>query len=141
MSTIDAEVVMQVVEFEPGKFAPVVARKGEFKFTGGIVYRSHEQAHINIPREAAMTREFWEMQLADRTNAVVVAGGHHRIGSRGAGVPSSHRGFGGRTFRLRDLSTGEVTVCSDLWWQGEVPDFARPWFPDTHEFVGDGTFQ
>lgn len=129
------EVEVRVIEYAPGKFAPVVARGGKWKFHGGIVYGSQEAAEAAGPGEVESLRKFWDEQLANRTNAVVVDGTHYRLGTRGQNVRADHRGFGGRTHHLRNLETGDVVTCSDLWYQGVIPDFARPNFPNTHEFI------
>lgn len=42
-------------------------------------------------------------------------------------------GFGGREFKFRNLSTGEVVVTHNLWYQGEIPATHRAQLPDTHE--------
>jgi len=126
----------RVIEYAPGKFAPVVAKGGKWEFTGGRVYSSHESASFAAPEEVDFLRRFWGGQLADRSNAVVVDGEHFRIGSQSQAVRRDHRGFGGHTFHLRSLTTGDVTTCADLWRQGKIPDAYRPFFPDSHEFVG-----
>jgi hypothetical protein len=125
------EVEVRVVEYAPGKFAPVVSRGGQWQFLGGRVFYSRETAESEAAGEVAFQKKFWADQLANRSNAAVVDGEHFRIGTRTSGT----RGFGGQTFHLRDLATGEVTKCSDLWRQGLIPDFARSSFPDTHEFT------
>ena len=125
----------RVVEYAPGKFAPVVAEDGEWKFTGGRVYSSPEAAAMGAEDEVAFLRKFWGQKAQDRpSNAAVADGRYYRMGSSTA--RADLRGCAGRTFHLRNLSTGEVTTCSDLWVGGAIPDFARPAFPDTHEFVG-----
>ena len=125
----------RVIEYAPGKFAPVVAKDGEWEFTGGRVFGSAESAALAAPDEIAFTKKFWDMQLADRSNAVVVGGVHYRLGSAPDTRRPEFRGNYGRTFHLKSLATGEVIRCSDLWYQGGIPDFARPYFPDTHEFT------
>ena len=125
----------RIVEYRPGWFAPVVARHGEFTFRGGRTFTTPEAAAQHAEEEVAFTKRFWAGQLRDRSNAAVVNGEHYRFSSQPPTVRSDLRGCGGRTFHLRNLGTGEVTTSSDLWWQGVIPDFARPAFPDTHEFV------
>lgn len=125
----------RVVEYRKGCFAPVVARQGKWEFTGGRVYYSAESAAEAAAAEVDFLRRYWAEQLAERKGAVVIEGAHYRLGDRDSSSPRSSRGFGGRTFYMRDLSTGEITTCSDLWEQGRIPDFARPHFPDTHEWV------
>ena len=135
MAAFRDDVEVRVVEYAPGKFAPVVSRGGKFEFRGGRVFNSHESAEAASADEVEFQRKFWGEQLDNRTNAAVINGGHYRIGTERAGRPDEHRGFGGRTHHLRDLATGEVVTSSDLWWQGLVPDFARDALPDSHEFV------
>jgi len=129
------EVEARVVEYAPGKFAPVTKRGGKWEFRGGRVFNSHETATAAIPDEIAFQKKFWGEQLDNRTNAAVINGEHYRIGTERVGRPADVRGFGGRTYHLRNLATGEVTTTSDLWWQGLIPNFALPQFPDSHEFV------
>jgi hypothetical protein len=128
----------RVIEYAPGSFAPVVSRDGKWEFKGGRVYRSHEDASAAAVDEVNEAKKFWAMQLQNRSNAVVVGGVHYRLGSRGANVRADLRGSSGRTFHLRNLETGEMVTCSDLWFQGVIPDFARPAFADTHEFTSPG---
>lgn len=129
----------RVIEYAPGKFAPVVSKGGQWEFTGGRVYGSHEAASAAAVDEVNFAKQFWASQLENRSNAVVVGGVHYRLGSRGGDVRADLRGSGGRTFHLRNLATGEVVTCSDLWYQGAIPDFARSAFPDTHEFTGEAS--
>lgn len=129
----------RVIEIRPGLFAPVVARGGEWAWKGGRYFGSPERADQAAPGEVRNLRTFWWGQWADRVRAVVVDGGHYRLGTRSRDVPAQHRGSAGRSSRLRDLATGEVTECCDIWYQGVIPDFARPWLPDTHEFIERST--
>ena len=132
------EVESRVIEYAPGKYAPVVARGGKWEFRGGRVYASRESAEAASADEVAFQKRFWASQLEDRSNAVVIGGGHHRLGSQRP-ERGNLRGVGGRTFRMRSLATGGTVECSDLWWQGIIPDFARAALPDTHEWVDADT--
>lgn len=78
---------------------------------------------------------FWQEQINDRSNAVVVGLNHYRIGDEMAGG-TEHSGHGGRRFGLRDLLTGKVTETSNLWYQGIIPPKFREALPPTHEFYG-----
>lgn len=125
---------VRVIEYAPGRFAPVVSKRGRFEFTGGRVYSTAAAAREAALAEVEETRRYWHAQLTNRERAVVVDGEHFRFGA-GTGMA---RGYGGRRFRLRDLSTGEVTETHDLWRQGVIPDFLLADFPNTHEFVDGG---
>ena len=128
------EVEVRVIECEPGKFAPVVSRSGEWEFLGGRVFVTRESAEAAAPDEVAFQKNYWANQLDDRSNAAVIGGRHYRLGSRTEGSPSS-RGSYGLIFYVRRLDTGDASACSDLWVQGQIPDFALAHFPDTHEFI------
>lgn len=119
------------------KFVIAYPRGGEYKFTGGTVFDTREAAELALPRDLAFTENFWARQLAHSENAVVIDGKHYRTEPVPAGSPAHTRGFGGRVFKIRDMNTGEVTICGNLWFQGEIPDWARDVLVDTHEFVTD----
>lgn len=88
-----------------------------------------KEIDVKVERYVDDHANFWEMQLADRANAVVVDHTHYRVGS-GKGD-----GYGGRTFVLRELATGAETTTNDLWYQGVIPPTFRDRLPATHEFV------
>ena len=129
----------RVIEIRPGLFAPVVARGGEWVWQGGRVFGSPERAEDAAPQTVNELRSFWWGQWARPDRRVIAGGVHYRLGGRGPDVKPEVRGSGGGTFLLRDLTTGDVTETCDLWSQGTVPDFARPWLPDTHEFIERST--
>lgn len=85
--------------------------------------------YTHVERWQDHHEEYWENQIADRRNAVVVNHVHHRIGRGNGG------GFGGRTFYLRNLESGEVVRTNDLWYQGVIPPIFREQLPNTHEFA------
>lgn len=88
-----------------------------------------KEVDVRVERWVDDHAGFWEMQLADRSNAVVIDHTHYRVGS------GNGDGYGGRTFTLRDLATGAETTTNDLWYQGVIPPTFRDRLPATHEFV------
>lgn len=75
--------------------------------------------------------DFWDFQLSNPEDAVIINGNHYRIGS--TPYPKKGYGFGGQEFTIRILATGEVVKTCDLWGQGEVPEFYH--IKDTAEFI------
>lgn len=106
-----------------------VAHKGKYEWGGGTVYMSLEQAEKGKVEEAGFLRNYWARIVKNREGSVVVDGVHYYA------EPGKGNGYGGRTFWLRNLQTGEVTKSENFWRQGPIPDFARGYLPDTHEFV------
>lgn len=79
--------------------------------------------------------EFWEMQLADRTNALVINGKHYRIGTDNGRASAGFKGFGGRKFGVQKLDGTDPFDVDDLWFQGPIPPKHRDKFPDTAQFT------
>lgn len=79
---------------------------------------------------------YWERQLADRKDAVVIDGKHYRIGEeRGPG--EGFLGFGGRRFDIEFLD-GRETVTHNLWYQGPIPPKFLPRLPDNARWAQEG---
>ncbi len=70
------------------------------------------------------------MSEEDENRRVIVAGQHYMIG-----LDSSRpKGFGGRKFAIHFNDGRKVETCN-LWFQGEIPEQFRAWFPDNAEFI------
>ena len=85
------------------------------------------------PLNPTLKDPFWNEQLEDRSNAVVIGGTHYRIGS--TPYPKKGYGFGGDEFVIKLHATGEVIKTRDLWHQGDVPAEYREVLPDNASWV------
>lgn len=91
---------------------------------------------VTVTERQDSNDKFWEMQLADRTNALVINGKHYRIGeNNGRPARDTFRGFGGRKFGVQKLDGTDPFDVDDLWFQGPVPPKHRDKFPDTARFT------
>lgn len=90
-------------------------------------------------------KEFWDNLLNKEVkNRVIVKGQHftHR-GFKDLSkcthlkrrAEESFLGHGGRLFKIKMLSDGQIVETNDLWYQGEIPQEYRDRFPDNAEFV------
>jgi hypothetical protein len=84
------------------------------------------------PLNPTLNDPFWNSQLEDRSNAVVINRNHYRIGT--ATKPSRNNGMGGDFHRIK-LFNGEVIDTVDLWHQGTVPAEYSEALPDNAKFV------
>lgn len=75
---------------------------------------------------------FWQDQLAQRTDAFVIKGEHYRIGSESD--PKKFKGMGGAKHIIQ-VKNGERIVTTNLWHQGTVPEEYREVLPDNASFV------
>lgn len=109
---------------------------------------TEKAAQTELDARLAITARFWSEKLAwhdagDRTPdggyVVRVDGGHFVANHLGVdpGVHEHHLfvGFGGRTFRWRDLATGETRVSNDVWAQGTIPAALRDQLPDNATWI------
>lgn len=80
--------------------------------------------------------EFWFERASEKDDpaTVRVRGTHYRMGGRTSG---SLRGFGGAKFRVRFFD-GRKAECSDMWCQGEIPEWFREMMPDNAVFLSEG---
>jgi hypothetical protein len=98
--------------------------------TSSRVYRDAADAEAHVDEDLGFQVKYWTEQLDDREHAAVVDGVHYRMGTRTCAP--QHRGFGGSPFIFKPLvGEGEI-VCSDTWYQGIIPVWARKAFPNTH---------
>lgn len=97
-------------------------------------YNTAEECLANVDDELTFIVKYWGEQLDDRERAIVADGTHYRINPVVYSNPVLN-GFAGRTFRFKDLNTGEVIECGNTWYQGVIPEWARKAFPDTHSVV------
>jgi hypothetical protein len=95
------------------------------------VYGSVAEAAQHLDEDLEFIVRYWKEQLEDRNRAVVCGGTHYRIGETTIANPV-HRGFGGSPFTFVNISTGDITKSTNVWFQGVIPAFARHAFPDTH---------
>lgn len=118
---------------------------------GRTQYATYNSDGTKTIREIAVTvterqdsnDEFWEMQLGDRSNALVINGKHYRIGSSNGRTVAGFKGFGGRKFKIQmlpgPLGYGDTEMepfdVDDLWFQGQIPPKWRDRLPDTARFV------
>jgi len=77
--------------------------------------------------------KFWNDQLVNRENAVVIKGEHYRLGD--SKTASDSNGFGGSKFRIKLHATGEEITTFDLWHQGTVPAEFKELLPDNASWV------
>lgn len=75
---------------------------------------------------------FWNDQLGDRKDAVVIAGEQYRLGKP---YPQKGHGMDGSHHKIKMLSTGEVIDTADLWHQGTVPEEYKGILQDNAKFV------
>lgn len=77
---------------------------------------------------------FWRVKQQNKADPrqIVTDGNMYYIGDENASGRQSWRGFGGSKFVLVNIATGEVTVTTNLWHNGEIPEHFRAFFPDTH---------
>ena len=80
-----------------------------------------------------LTDTFWNDQLNERENAVVIAGVQYRIGSKV--YPEKGYGFGGDHFKIKLFSDGKTYDTADLWHQGTVPEEYRFILQDNAKFA------
>lgn len=90
---------------------------------------------VTVTERQDSNDEFWERQLADRTNALVINGKHYRIGTDNGRASADFKGFGGRKFGVQRLDGSEPFDVDDLWFQGPIPPKWRQQLPDTARFT------
>lgn len=90
---------------------------------------------VTVTERQDSNDDFWEMQLSDRSRALVINGKHYRIGSDNGRTVAGFKGFGGRKFKIQMLDGVEPFDVDDLWFQGPIPPKWRDRLPDTARFV------
>lgn len=78
--------------------------------------------------------DFWDEQLRDRSNAIVINHTHYRIGEENSSLRS---GFGGRKYKI-EFKDGRTVTTNNLWYQGVIPPALWNKFPDNAHFVDGG---
>lgn len=100
----------------------------------GKVYHETCEGYISdIEDFTGLTDPFWNAQLEDRDNAIVIAGVQYRIGS--TVYPNKGIGFGGDHFKIKLFSDGQTYDTADLWHQGTVPEEYRGILQDNAKFA------
>lgn len=66
----------------------------------------------------------------DPDSTVIVGGHHYRIRPE----TERYKGFAGAKWIIQFL-TGYTVTTTNLWHQGEIPEFWRPTFPDNARFL------
>lgn len=78
---------------------------------------------------------FWSKKLLqDKENPeriAIIDGTHYFIGDEDS--QSGFRGFGGARFQI-EFNDGRKVVTTNLWCQGDIPEFWRNKFPDNAKF-------
>lgn len=97
-------------------------------------YNTEPEAWENAESELEFTVNYWATQRADRRGAVVVDATHYRIGPEDGGS-ASVRGYGGRSFTFDPIKDGPSVTSTNVWYQGDIPEFCIKEFPDTHTAV------
>lgn len=104
----------------------VIARKKADFQIGPEVQVSYDKYYHNNDK-------YWELQLSDRNDAVVIDHVHYRIGPEKS---NGSRGFGGRKFLIEfNEGGGKVISTTNLWYQGPIPPAHWDKFPDNARFV------
>lgn len=97
-----------------------------------------------LPPDARMLRDegwcfscnFWREIVAVRHKHIVSESNGRRTcmadGGRRSGN-TSHLGFGGREWRVREIATGREFTTNNMWFQGEIPSYFYDDLPVTHE--------
>jgi hypothetical protein len=124
---------MKVMDIKPApKTEQEVYRRWKNHLRSIMVSNSPFSKKIKL---SSLGNPFWDDQLADRSNAVVIGSVHYRIGKHIANIKPSLLGFGGRHSTIRMIDTGEIIETNDLWHQGTVPEEYRELMPNNAEFV------
>jgi hypothetical protein len=87
---------------------------------------------------------FWAevVEETQKGRRIIVAGSAYFVGNESAEGRSSWRGFGGSRFVIQDLKTEKVTVSTNLWHNGKIPEHFREQLPDTARFLpSEGEFR
>lgn len=100
----------------------------------GSVYHETCDGYISDVEDfTGFTDDFWNNQLNDRDNAVVINGEHYRIGS--AVYPAKGNGMDGTHHKIKLFNDGMTYDTADLWHQGTVPEEYRGILQDTAKFA------
>lgn len=97
-------------------------KKAQFQSGPEISVSYDKYYHDNV--------RFWEEQLKDRNDAVVIDNKHYRIGREDA---KGSRGHGGSKFVI-EFNDGTIITTTNLWYQGVIPPRLRDKFPNTARF-------
>jgi hypothetical protein len=89
---------------------------------------------VTVTKRHSTDDTYWNQQLADRENAIVINGVHYRVGSRNR-VQGPFKGFGGRRFDVQMLDGGAILHIDDLWHQGPIPPKFRELLPDNARWI------
>jgi hypothetical protein len=120
---------------------------GDCRDKDGTLYRVQAEGHLFPNRQPwqqepvkveawpVLAEPFWDRQLADRSNAVVIDHTHYRVLPDGASGPREMSGFAGRLFRIRYLDDGRVVESRNVWFQGQVPPAYWDRIPDNAVFL------
>lgn len=99
----------------------------------GKVYHEDCEGFIaDVEDFQGFTDTFWNDQLSDRKDAVVINGSQYRSGVE---YPRKGHGMDGRHFKIIRLDTGEVIDTNDLWHQGTVPKEYKGILQDNAKFA------
>jgi hypothetical protein len=96
------------------------------------VYHETCEGFIADISDLPLTDSFWNEQMTDRNNAVVINGTHYRLGKP---YPQKGYGFNGEHYRIKMLDDGAIVDTCDLWHQGELPEAYHYIMQDNAKFV------
>ena len=80
-------------------------------------------------------KNFWNEIVAEKEKHVFINGESYVICK--ADPKDVFRGFGGRTFNIQIIATGEIISTGNLWYQGEIPEEYRSILCDNARFVNE----
>jgi hypothetical protein len=96
-----------------------------------LPYASGPDIKMSYKKYYHNAEDYWDMQLEERSDAVVINHTHYRIGSQDA---KGTRGFGGREFVI-ELDDGQIIRTTNLWYQGPIPPAYWDRLPNNAKFV------
>jgi hypothetical protein len=95
---------------------------------------SEQQAQAALDKSH---NEYWEYRLKTRDNprSIRVKGVQYWLGDDDPNERAQWKGFGGATWRIRRIPSGEEFVTHDLWRSGDIPEDLKEQLPDNAEFI------
>ena len=78
---------------------------------------------------------FWHkmLPLVKNSNVAIIDGTFYTIGDENASQFKFNRGFGGDKFVI-NFKDGRKVTTTNLWYEGHIPEYWRPQFPDNADF-------
>lgn len=90
-----------------------------------------------IEKNICFTCLYWEdrCEMGKQKRSIVVGHVAYTAHKTNPGDPGSCRGFGGSKFRFRRFGSEEIEECTNMWFQGPIPERYWERLPDNAEFV------